>query len=316
MTKEINPKLQPAFLEYKWAVWALILIITLIWGYAWILMKEVLKHMGPFTFSAFRFGTGAVTLFIVLFFMRLKRPSKAQLKHMVIVGLLQTTIVFLLVMYGMQFVDAGKSSVLLYSMPIWSSFLAAKILKEDISTAKIAGLGLGVLGLVTILGWDLFIGQSIRALFGEALIIIAAISWGASNVYYRLKLQGIPNIQVTAYQMGFGTIGIILAAVVMEWGEPLHLNASSIFQILFTGVLASALCFTLWFVILSMIDMVTATLSTLLVPVFGLLFSSLLLDEKLTAGVMIGAGFILSGIVIAQLSKTKHTKVKNKSLSS
>jgi len=148
------------------------------------------------------------------------------------------------------------------------------------------------------------------------LIIIAAISWGASNVYYRLKLQGIPNIQVTAYQMGFGTLGIILAAVVMEWGEPLQLNASSVFQILFTGVLASALCFTLWFVILSMIDLVTATLSTLLVPVFGLLFSSLLLDEKLTTGVMIGASFILAGIVIAQVSKKGNSKVKSKSLSS
>src|SRR5699024_10330237 len=114
----------------------------------------------------------------------------------------------------------------------------------------------------------------------------------------------------------FGTIGIILAAVVMEWGEPLQLNVSSVFQILFTGVLASAFCFTLWFVILSTIDMVTATLSTLLVPVFGLLFSSVLYDEKLTTGVMAGADFILSGIVIAQLSKSKHKKVKSKSLSS
>jgi len=103
---------------------------------------------------------------------------------------------------------------------------------------------------------------------------------------------------------------------VMEWGEPLQLNASSVFQILFTGVLASALCFTLWFVILSMIDLVTATLSTLLVPVFGLLFSSLLLDEKLTTGVMIGASFILAGIVIAQVSKKGNSKVKSKSLSS
>src|SRR5699024_4638329 len=127
MTKETNPKLQPSFLEHKWAVWALILLITLIWGYACVLINEALQHMGPFTVSALRYDTGAITLFIVLFFMRLKKPSKVQLKHMVIVGLLQTTIVFLLVMYGMQFVDAGKSSVLLYSMPIWSSFLAARI---------------------------------------------------------------------------------------------------------------------------------------------------------------------------------------------
>lgn len=316
MAKMNDPKPHVSFLQHKWAVWALILIITVIWGYAWVLMKEALQHMGPFTFSAFRFGIGSITLLIVIFLMRMKRPSKDQLKHLVIVGLLQTTIVFLLVMYGMQFVDAGKSSVLLYSMPIWSSFFAVKILKENITKAKIVGLGLGVLGLITILGWDLFVGQSLSALFGEALIIIAAISWGASNVYYRLKLQGVSNLQVTAYQMSFGTIGIVLAAMVMEWGEPVQLNASSIFEILFTGVLASALCFTLWFVVLSTIDMVTATLSTLLVPVFGLLFSSLLLDEKLTTGILIGSGFILSGIAIAQLSKTNQTKVKDKSLSS
>src|SRR5690625_5274332 len=159
MTKETNPKRQSSFLEHGWAVWALILLITLIWGYAWVLMKEALQHMGPFTFSAFRFGTGAITLFIFLFFMRLRKPPISQLTLMVIVGLLQTTIVFLFVMYGMQFVDAGKSSFPLYSMPIWSSFLAARILKENITKAKIAGLGLGVLGLVTILGWDLFIGR-------------------------------------------------------------------------------------------------------------------------------------------------------------
>src|SRR5690625_7240252 len=101
----------------------------------------------------------------------------------------------------------------------------------------------------------------------------------------------------------------------MEWEESLQLNASSVFQILFTGVLASALCFTLWFVILSMIDMVTETLSTVLVRVFGLLFSSVLLDEKLTTGVMVGAGFILSVTVIVQFSILMHINVKSRSLS-
>lgn len=292
-----------SILKKKWIIWALILLIALIWGYAWVFMKASLNFMGPFTFSAFRFGTGAVTLLLVVWLLKAGKPPREMWKHLIVVGILQTSIVFLLVMYGMQFVDAGKSSVLLYSMPLWSSIFAVKILGEKISAGKVIGLGIGMLGLLTILGWDVFIVQDPKVIFGEVLIVVAAVSWAASNVYYRLKLQDMDKIQVTAYQMLFGTIGIIVATFFAEWGEPVQLTGESIFYILFTGVLASALCFTVWFVLLSTIDMVTATLSTLLVPVFGLFFGWWILDETLTSGIIVGSVLIILGIVVAQVSK-------------
>jgi len=289
----------------KAGLWLIILIITLLWGYAWVLMKEVLNYMGPFTFSTFRFGVGSVTLLLIVWIRKMGLPPKRYWKHLIIVGVLQTSIVFLLVMFALRFVDAGKSSVLLYSMPIWSSIFAAKFLKEKITPAKWTGLSIGMLGLLTILGWDIWIGQSAEILFGEILIIVAAISWGMSNVYYRIHVQELPKIQATAFQMLFGTIGIFIVTLFMEWGEPIDLNVHSIYYILFTGVLASALCFTAWFIILSKIDMVTATISTLLVPIFGLTFSSLLLGEEMTVGVLAGSAMILIGIIIAQI-KWEH----------
>ncbi|MGP4105658.1 DMT family transporter [Virgibacillus sp. L01] len=292
-----------SILRNKWIVWALILLITVIWGYAWVFMKASLDFMGPFTFSAFRFGTGAVTLLLVVWLWKAGRPPRNMWKHLIIVGILQTSVVFLLVMYGMQFVDAGKSSVLLYSMPLWSSIFAVKILGEKISAGKTIGLGIGMLGLVTILGWDIFMVQDPEVIFGEILIIAAAIAWASSNVYYRINLQGMNKIQVTAYQMLFGTIGIIIASLFAEWGDPVQLTGESIFYILFTGVMASALCFSVWFLLLSTIDMVTATLSTLLVPVFGLFFGWWVLGETLTTGIIVGSMLILVGIVVAQLSR-------------
>lgn len=287
----------------KALLWLLILTITILWGYAWVLMKEVLTYMGPFTFSAFRFGTGSLTLLVLVWLLKIGLPPKQYWKHLIIVGILQTSIVFLLVMYGLRFVDAGKSSVLLYSMPMWSSMLAAKFLGEKITSKKVIGLMIGMVGLLTILGWDIWAGQNGKMIFGEILIIIAAISWAISNVYYRLTVQDLPKIQASAFQMLFGTIGIIIATLFMEWNEPIEINAHSIYYILFTGVLASALCFTVWFVVISMIDMVTATISTLLVPIFGLLFSSLLLDERMTTSILIGSGLIILGIIIAQVTK-------------
>lgn len=61
------------------------------------------------------------------------------------------------------------------------------------------------------------------------LIVAAAFSWAASNTYYRLKLEGMTQLQVSAYQMLFGTIGILAATIVAEWGEPIQLTGASIF---------------------------------------------------------------------------------------
>ncbi|WP_149473394.1 DMT family transporter [Oceanobacillus polygoni] len=302
MVEKLLEKLQ----ENKYVLWILILTITIIWGYAWVLMKESLHYMGPFAFSSFRFGIGAVTLLLMVFFLKVGFPPRESWKHLIVVGLLQTAIVFLLVMFALKFVDAGKTSVLLYSMPIWSSILAVKFLHEKITPAKLAGLLIGMLGLLAILGGDIWMGQDVHVIFGELLIIIAAISWGISNVYYRIHVQHLSKLQATAFQMLFGTIVIFFVTLFMEWGEPIQLNADSVYYILFTGILASALCFFVWFVIISVVDMVTATLSTLLVPLFGLLFSSFLLNETMSFSMMIGFMLIITGITVAQLKQPRR----------
>src|SRR5699024_6608346 len=282
-------------------IWVLILIITLLWGYAWVLMKAVLDYMGPFTFTSFRFIIGTLVLFLVIWLSRRRFPIKKYWKQLFVQGFLQTALVFLLVMYGLRFVDAGKSSVLLYSMPVWSSIFAVKFLKEKLAPVQIMGLILGVLGIFAILGWDIWLNQDVKTIFGELLIIIAAISWGISNVYFRINLGHLPQLETTAYQMLFGTLIIILVTFLTEWNEPVVLNGQSIYYILFTGVLASALCFTMWFMILNLIDMVSATISVQLVPIFGLFFSAILLNETLTVSVLIGTGLIILGIIIVQM---------------
>ncbi|MEI3614037.1 DMT family transporter [Pseudogracilibacillus sp. SO30301A] len=291
----------------KWTLGLLVIIITVLWGYGWVVMKEVLAYMGPFTFNAFRFGIGSLTLLAIVFILKLGVPPKKYWKPLVIVGLLQTAAVFILVMYGLGFVDAGKSSVLLYSMPMWSSLLAIRFLEEKLTVKQIVGLIIGMIGLLSILGWDIWTEQKLQSIIGELLIVMAAIVWAISNIYYRLHLQALHKVQASAYQMTFGTIGIIIAAMVMEWGDPVQLNVHSFYYILFAGIFASALCFTVWYFILSMIDMATATIATLLVPIFGLIFSAFLLGEEMSVGIVVGSGLIICGIVVAQ--RTRKEKV-------
>src|SRR5699024_4952717 len=183
------------FKKNKIMLGGLILIITLLWGYAWVIMKEALSYMSPFAFSSFRFGTGAFTLFLIIWISKKRFPIKTYWKELAIQGVLQTSIVFLLVMYGLSFVDAGKSSVLLYSMPIWSSLLSFKFLNEKVTIAKSTGLVIGLVGILTILGWDIWVSLKIRDIIGELLIIIAAVSWSISNIYFRIKLEHLPKLE-------------------------------------------------------------------------------------------------------------------------
>src|SRR5699024_12619382 len=111
--------------------------------------------------------------------------------HLSSVGILKTFVVFLLVMSGLCFVDAVKSSVLLYSMPMFSSLLAVRFLGERLTSAKITGRATGMLGLIAILGWDVWTKQGSEIIIGEVLIGLAAVSWGISNIYYRKKLASL-----------------------------------------------------------------------------------------------------------------------------
>lgn len=299
------------FHKRKFLVGGFILGITLIWGYAWVLMKASLQFMGPFAFTSFRFAIGSATLLVIVWLLKQGFPPKKYMKHLMIVGLLQTTAVFLLVMYGLMFVGAGKSSVILYSMPIWSSLLAVKFLEEKLRINQIFGLLIGLIGLFTILGWDIWSGQTLEVIIGELLIVIAAIVWAISNIYFRLHVNELPKVQSTAFQMTFGTIGIFIATLLTEWGEPVQLNLVSIYYIVFAGVFASALCFTGWFFVLSMINMATATIATMLVPVFGLIFSALLLGEEITLGIIVGSSFIIFGIIIAQRKEREQISEKS-----
>ena len=254
-------------LNSKLLAWLLVLIIALLWGLAWVYMKAVLAYMGAFTFTAFRFSIGAITLLLISWGMKYGLPEKRYWKHLALVGLMQTSAMFLLVMYGLTMVEAGKSSVLLYSMPLWSSLLAMKYLQEKLILRQLAGLFIGMIGIRTILGWDIWVEQNVHIIVGELLIVLAAVIWAISNVYYRLHLSELPKIQANTYQMTFGSIAICLVAAFTEWGEPIIWTPASIYYVAFTGVLASALCFTVWYIVLSMIDMVTATIATLLVPI-------------------------------------------------
>jgi len=276
-------------------IFLLVFTITT-WGYSWVLMKMGLGYAEPFTFAAWRCAIGGVAMIIFVRVKSIEWPKLEKLPDYLMIAFFQTTLMFGLMLYGMKYVTAGKTSVLLYTMPIWTIFLVHFYLKERLNRGKWLGVALGMIGIVCILGWDTLVHQNSEILFGELLIIGGAISWAVSNIWVK-KRMGEENIyMVSTLQLAFGAFGLALLAIPTEGLINIEWNAHSIYILLFTGLIASAVDFTIWFYLLKNLDIKITTFSSMLVPVFGLIFDWAILGNGLDAGVLVGGALILIGI--------------------
>jgi len=285
---------------------SLIIFVIITWGYSWILMKSGLRYIDPFTFSTLRCGVGALTLLPFLAIRGFRVPNKNILVNISVVGFFQTTLMFGFLLIGMQYVTAGKSAVLLYTMPVWTSLYVHFYLKQNLNLIKWLGVFTGTLGIILIVGWDNIVLNDSDILKGEFLIIIAAISWATSNIWAKKNLQTQDPFIVNSLQLIVGTIGLVIITIFLKAKLNINWNRELIFIILFTGIVASAINFTIWFYILKKVDINVATFSSMLVPVCSLLLDWILMNNRLDAGLISGGFLILMGIYfVSKKSKQK-----------
>jgi Permeases of the drug/metabolite transporter (DMT) superfamily len=278
----------------------MILILCLIWGFNFVVMKSANGAFPPVLFAAFRFFVGAAVLFGVAYFKKIPLPSKRNLKWYILCGILQTTYFNLAIQISLNYISAGLVSVLTYSMPLFFCILAHFFIPgERLTLRKIIGIIIGIIGLF----FALNITHLDGSLWTLILALSSAISWAVSNLIIKQKLQNCDKIQFTAWQMAIGAGALFLYSFCFENGQS-HWSIVSIGYILFSGIIASALAFVLWSYILTKIQASKASISLLMVPVVGIISSYLFLKESLKVSTLIGVLFVLLGIWIVNSSST------------
>src|SRR5450830_538996 len=117
---------------------AALILLALLWGYNWVVMKIGLGYAQPFAFAALRTFLGALSLFLVLIVLRRSLRPRA-VGFTIVIGLLQTTGFVGLLMWALQSGGAGKTSVLTYTMPFWLLLLACRSCDPGGATSEAAG---------------------------------------------------------------------------------------------------------------------------------------------------------------------------------
>jgi drug/metabolite transporter (DMT)-like permease len=267
-------------------------VMSAVWGYNWVVMKEGLRFCDPFVFAAIRIFPAAICLFVILIWTREDwRPR--QVKWTVLLGFLSTTVGSGLPLWALAGGAAGKTAVLLYTMPFWAILLAWPILGERIRGLEWLAVILAFAGLALIVAVDA-VGAN---LWWSILAVLAGISWAGSAIITRIMRRDpeFDVLSVTTWQMIYGAVPLIIISVLMP-SPPIQWTPLFIFALLYNVILVCVVAFLLWFYVLERLQAGMATMGTLVTPVLALILARIQLGEIPSSREGLGIILILSGI--------------------
>ncbi|VXC50638.1 putative amino-acid metabolite efflux pump [Pseudomonas sp. 8AS] len=274
----------------------LALLVTLIWGLNFVVIKVGLADFPPLLFCALRFALAALPLLF------LRGPLPAPLWRIVQIGLLLGVIKFGLLFVGMHLgMPAGLSSLVLQSQVFFTVLIAAVLLGERPSRRALCGLLLAAGGLLLI-GAQRPLGDSLLAF---ALVVAAALAWACANIATKrsgatdmLRLicwvSLVPPLPLLGLSYLFeGPQAIATALSQASW--------AGIGALLYIAFLATTVGFAIWSFLLRRYPASQVTPFALAVPVSGLLAGWLLLGEALTALGWLACALVFGGLAITVL---------------
>ncbi len=286
---------------------AALMVLSVIWGYNWVVMKSALQYAGVFQFIAMRISIGAICLFLIN--LALRKPIRIKyIGTLMLLGLLQSSGFTGLLMWALVEGGAGKTSVLTYTMPFWVMVLAWPLLGEKISGLQWPAAILSAMGVLFILD-PLHLGTDG---FSMMLAVLSGVSWALSVIVAKKLHQRAPDLDLltlTAWQMLFGAIPIVIAAMLIpapsiQW-TPYFIGA-----VIFNAVFCNALAWLLWLYALQQLSAGIASMATLLAPVIAVVAAWVQLNEVPNTTELIGMVLILMSLMIISIvSIRKHTPI-------
>lgn len=273
---------------------ALLVLITALWGLNYVAIKLVLNDIPPVTFSALRFF--AVTFPAILF---VPRPQ-LQVRQLMVFGLLIFAGQFVFLFSAMQAgLSAGLASLIMQLQTFFTLGLAVLILRERLVWFQWLG-ALAAFGGLFVIGYHT--GGDVT-LAGLMLVIIAALSAAGGNIFTK-TLGKVDMLGVIVWSSAIAWPPLLLLACYVEGHDAImrsisNVNQTTLWSAAYIVYLSTLVGFTVWGKMLARYPASVIAPFSLLVPVFGMLSASLLLDEsyplwKLSATLLVLAGLCLN----------------------
>jgi drug/metabolite transporter (DMT)-like permease len=285
------------------AIYVLLATVVLVLGLNWPVMATGIKSITPIWMGVFRvLGGLAVVIVIVVAGGKLTFPPRRDLPIIASLAVFRLAVVFLLVFSALELVPPGRSSVVVWTTPLWTIPIAAIFLGERMSGRRWLGLALGIAGVVVLFEpWGFDWSESGVAL-GHGLLIIAAIVNAATAVHIRGHRWTITPLEAIPWQLMGAAIILVALGLAVEGPPVIDWTPQLVWVVLYQGVLATGIAFWAQIVILRNLSAVSTNLTLMAVPVIGVASSAILLGEEVTTTLAIGLLLVILGVALNLLS--------------
>lgn len=283
----------------------LVLLLAFAWGFNWIAAGIALHEVPPWSMRLAGSGIGGATLFLVasLSGYELRVPRGERL-HVAVAGFFNVAAFQICSGFAQLAGATSRAIIIAYSMPIWATLLSRVMLGERLTGARKIAFFLCVAGLGTLV-WPL-VTEGVPA--SVLLSLGCALSWAFATVYVKWVKLTVAPLANAAWQLAFGFAFLAAGTFAFE-GVPhlFGLHTSSILAIAYIGIFGVGLAHYLWWAIVGRLPTVTASIGSLLVPVVGVIASTLILHERPTVNDIIGFLLIFLAAACVLLVPSRKT---------
>ena len=278
----------------------LLILLGLIWGSSFFNIKIATYSFEPFTLALIRVFFASIPLIFLCKYKKIKiKAFSKKWKPYALIGLFNIVIPFTLITIGTSKINSYLAAMLMSTTPLTGSILAHMFTNDEkITFLKSTGIILGFIG-VTVLFFDKLIINETNYLFA-IIILIGSTFYSISGIMILRYLKKSGNINVTTSTMIWSVITLLPLSFIFE--NPLESTPTleSTLSLIYLGVIATGFAWWLRFRILSKNGIVFQTQVAYLIPIFGVIFGALILDEQITWKVLASLIIIMSGIYIVK----------------
>ncbi|ECA5247147.1 O-acetylserine/cysteine exporter [Salmonella enterica subsp. enterica serovar Lomalinda] len=277
----------------------LALLVVVVWGLNFVVIKVGLHHMPPLLLAGLRF---LLVAFPAIFFVaRPKVPLTLLLGYGLTISFGQFAFLFCAIKFGMP---AGLASLVLQAQAFFTMALGAFVFSERLQRKQLAGIAMAIIGVLVLIEASLN-GQHI-AMSGFMLTLAAAFSWACGNIFNKKIMQHSPRPAVMSLVVWSALIPILpflLSSLLLEGAAHITqslitIDMTTILSLLYLAFVATILGYGIWGTLLGRYETWRVAPLSLLVPVVGLASAAVLLGETLTGMQLAGAVLIMAGLYI------------------
>ena len=273
----------------------ILIVLAAIWGSSFMFARISVDEFGAIPLSAARSAIAALTLYGIMVLSGKSGRFWRHWKQFCVLGLVSTALPFTFITLSTQFSTAGFASILNSLTPIMSATIAFFWLKESLTAPMVVGIGLSFAGVLVMITDTRSVATDVvllPVLFG----LLAAFFYGLTGNYSRRYMAGVPSIVLATGCQVFAA-GFLLPPAIFLWPDA-AISAGGWINAAILGLMCTGLAFILYFHLLENVGVARTVIVTYMIPVFGMLWGFLFLDETITVGMTGGAALILCGIAL------------------